>query len=139
MPAIGVKTKQAIGRAARCGDDSILDAELMNEAVGIDVVEAVALRNVGGAVGKNGGEVRVFPVKVDEICAEMPLLKKVAGAGEIVGPGAGLFRPGLIPVEPLAKRPESQARSFPKERLVGGLVDHDAIDAVEKFLVGGGL
>ena len=95
----------------------------------------------GALVLKDRGKVRVFAVEVDEVGAEMALLQKVAGAGEIVDPCARLFRPGLVAVEPLSEGPQRQAGRLAgiDQRLMCRLVNDEAVDAVEELLVGSGL
>ena len=90
----------------------LFDAELVDQRVGIDVVEAVAGRNIGRAVLEDRREVRVFAVEVEQVGAEVALLQQIAGAREVVDPRAGLLGPGLVAVEPLAERPERHARGF---------------------------
>ena len=69
----------------------------------------------------------------------MSLLQQVAGAGQVVDPGTGLFGPGFIAVEPLPKRAQCHARRLADQRLVRRLVNDKAVDAIQKFLIGGGL
>ena len=123
----------------RRGDAAVGDTELVDQGVGVDVVEAVAGGHVGRLVGEDCGEVGVFAVEVDEVGAEVSLLEQEAGAREVVDPGTGLFGPGFVAIEPLAEGSEGQSGRLANQRLVGRLVNDEAVDAVEELLVGGGL
>ena len=51
------------------------DIQFVDQAVGVDVVEAVARRHIGSFVREDCGEVRVFAVEVDYVGGEMALLQ----------------------------------------------------------------
>ena len=113
-----------------------VDAQHVNQAVGVDVVEAIARRHIRRLILKDRGEVGIFAVEVNHVRAEVPLLKQVAAARNVVHPGTGLFRPGFVAVEPLPEGPQRHSRRLAHQRLVRRLVNHKAVDAVQQFLVG---
>ena len=55
------------------------DTQLMDQCIGVDVIEAVTGRDFRRFMLEDGGEVRVFSVEVDQVRAKMPLLQHVAG------------------------------------------------------------
>ena len=68
-----------------------LTLEFVDQRVGIDVVEAVACRNVGRLVVEDRGQVRIFAVEVKQVRAEVALLQQEAGARQVIDPRC---RPG---------------------------------------------
>ena len=80
------------------------DAQLVDQCVGIDVIESVAGRNIGRLSLEDGGQVGVFAVEVDQVGAEVALLEHVAGARQVIDPWRGLVCPGFVAIEPLAER-----------------------------------
>src|SRR5579884_3079882 len=139
MPAVGVEPQHTITHAAWRRQPAVAYVQLMNQRVGVDIVESVSRRNVGGLVRKDRGEVRVLAVEVNNVRAKMPLLQEIAAPGEIIDPRPGLVGPRLIAIEPLAERSERESRLFINQRLVRRLMNHNAVDAVDELLVGRGL
>ena len=108
MLAVGIEAQHTVAHAAVGCNAAVDNIEFVDQGVGIDAVKSVP-----------GGK---------------------TGAGQIVDPRPGLFGPGFIAIEPLPERPEGQpgSSSLAYQRLMCGLVNHKAVDAIEKFLICGG-
>ena len=100
------------------------------EIVGI----AIRYRRQRLTVGRsNVGVLSVIPKDVGHVLAG---LQVIAAAGQVIHPVPGVFRPGLVATEPLAEDEEPQARTVIVGRLVGALVDEEAVEAAEEGDVG---
>ena len=108
----------------------------MLQRVRIHEIVRVAGRDVRQLVPEQTGDAVVFPVIIEDIGLETALLQQIGAAGQVIHPGAGLLRPGIVAVEPLAVSDEVQARLVPVVRLVGGLVDDEAVQAAGKGDIG---
>ena len=137
--AVGVEGEKAVAHAAGCRELAVFDLEHVYEAVGVDVVEAVARRHVGGAVAEERRQVRVLAVEVDQVGCEAALLEEEARPRQVADPGARLLRPGVVAVKPLPEGPEGQAGRLADQGLVRRLVDHDPVDPVQELRVRGRL
>ena len=61
--------------ATRSYQLSVLDAEQMNQGIGVDVVEVVPGRNLWSFFQKQCSEVGIFTVEVNDVGGEVPLLQ----------------------------------------------------------------
>ena len=106
------------------------------EAIRVDEVVGIAGRNLGQLRSEQPRNAVVLAVIVKDIGLETALLEKIGTAGEIVRPDPRLFRPGLVPVEPLAETEQVQAGPVRVVRLVGGLVDDETVQAAGEGDIG---
>ena len=136
VPAIGIEPQHAIAHAARRRDPPVRHAQLVNQRIGVDVIEAIARRHIRRLIRKDRGQVRILAVEINQVRAEVPLLQQEAAARQVVDPRPCLFRPGLVAVEPLAEGSQRQSRRLAHQRLVRRLVNHKAVDAVQQLLIG---
>ena len=121
--AVRIKRENLIVHSAGGCDLSIADFEFMNEAIGVDVVEAIARRNVRRLIGEDRSQVRILTVEVKYVCGKMPLLQQVARTGKIVHPRRCFVGPGFIAVEPLAKGSKRKSGRLIHQRLMRRFMD----------------
>ena len=74
MLAVRIECDHAIAHAARSGESAVFKCENVNQCVSIDVVEVVAVWNVGIVVQKKRCEVCVFTIEVNDVGNEVSLL-----------------------------------------------------------------
>src|ERR1017187_10694223 len=91
------------------------------------VVEVITGWYVGRLIPENRRKIRVFAVVIKDVGDELPLLQHVGAARQVSRPGLGYFRPGLMPGEPLAVRPQPEPRYLVRHRLMHRGVDHEAV------------
>ena len=130
--AVGTEDQELVAHP-RFGDEVSVDGEHGPlQGVGIDEIVRIAGRDVRQFVPEQAGDAVVFAVIIEDVGFEAALLQQIGAAGQIVRPGAGLLRPGVVAVEPLAIADEVQARPVRVVRLVRGLVDDEPVQAAGK-------
>ena len=108
----------------------------MLQCVRIHEIVRIAGRNVRQLVPEQPGDAVILPVIIEDIGLEAALLQQIGAAGQVIHPRAGLLRPGIVAVEPLTVSDEVQARLVPVVRLMGGLMDDEAVQAAGKGDIG---
>ena len=76
MLAISIESQYAIAHAARSHQFAVLHRQLMNQGVGVYVIEVVANGHVWRLAAKDRGEIRILAVEVEDVCHEMSLLQE---------------------------------------------------------------
>ena len=69
-----VERKHAIAHAAGSGELPVFEREEVNQNIGVDVIEVVAVGNVGTLLAKQSRDVGVFAVEISDIGVEASLL-----------------------------------------------------------------
>src|SRR5580704_16446295 len=138
MLAISIESQYAIAHAARGDQFPVLDRQLMNQGVGVYVIEVVADGYLWRLAAEDCGEIRILAVEVQDVCYEMSLLQEKGTARQIGDPWLRLFGPHLVAGKPLSKGAKGEARSLVDERLVHRGMDDKPVQAHREFLVGCG-
>ncbi len=82
----------------------MVDRQPVQQHVGIDVVIAIAGRNVRiRSISEQAGERRFLAIEIGDVGDVAPLLQQIGAAGDVADPGPGLLGPGVQPVERLAE------------------------------------
>src|ERR1700730_4198050 len=135
---VGIQNQDAISHSALGHQRTVSYRELVLECIGIHKIIVIAGRYIRRLVAKDGCHIAVLSVEVSNIGNESSLLQQVRIASEIGDPRLRLFRPGLITIEPLAERPQSQSRSLADQRLMHRRVNHKAVQTNRQLLVSRG-
>ena len=133
---VALKPQHPVSGAALARERAVLHDDLVQKAVGIEVVELVAVRQRRLPAAEQGGDVGVLTVVDENVGDIMSGLKHVAAAGHVVDPYSGLLGPGVVAVEPLPYHAHAQTGHECVAGLVGAFVYHEAVDAARELKVG---
>ena len=102
----------------------------------VDEIKGIAFGNGGELQAVQAANAIVFSVVPEDIGHKGALLKQVATAGQVVGPGTGHRGPGFVPVEPLAVLEQAGSGKMIVTGLMGRIVDDEAVQAMREGQVG---